>query len=62
MTKEEDWIRESVTFFVAWVICMVLWSIWLEGIFMPIIGIMTTLVFEFILHIFRFLEHGTYMG
>ena len=51
MEKREHLIIRTVVVISVWVVSMFLWSIWLEGILVPITALFTSLIFELVVHV-----------
>lgn len=53
--KSQNLIGQAIIFFVVWLIAGLIWSIWLDGIYVAIAGCFTSLallgVFNIVIHI-----------
>jgi len=45
MNKKGNILIEAAVFVVLWIVCSMIWSIWLDGIMNPIAGLITAGVF-----------------
>ena len=50
-TKKEELIIEIIMFLIAWIVVMFIWSIWLDGIMIPLIALITALMFDVTVHL-----------
>jgi len=49
--EREHLIVRSIVVVLVWIIAMIFWSFWLEGVVVPVAGLLTSMIFELTVHI-----------
>jgi len=46
MNKKANLLGEAIIFVLVWIFASLIWAIWLDGIFVPIAGLVSTFIFR----------------
>jgi hypothetical protein len=47
---------EAVIFILFWIIASILWGMWLEGISIPILGLLSAVIFRLVITLIRWID------